>query len=329
MSEPTVPPAAPAAGGLFADPAWAAALELAYGWRVEWVTAAGGGRLPLVVLDDAAGRRVSMLPFADCLPITAPHAAALLPELRARFPAHRIVLKCTATPEELSTLAGASVSRRAVGHRATATSPGPDSTFRRNVRRAERSGLTLHHARDSRATETFYRLYSDQRIAKFGAIPQPRAFFRAVAGQFVTPGRGYFLEVRREDRTIASALVLSHDGGEYYKFGTSDPEFLRERPNNLLFDHLRHRVSTGATRFLDLGLSGAGESYAGLRRFKASIGTEEYPITYLTADPPDFAAAARAEFLAGLQARTGALVSAGADPDACDELAGRIYHYFA
>lgn len=307
---------------LFAHPAWSAVLERAYGFDLR--RSADG--FPYAVLDDLAGKRVSALPFADYLPLANERQAAdLWMELSARFPEHQLTLKTVLAEEHLPAMG--QVSRRAVYHRYF---PGgaAGSAFRRNVRRAERSGMTVHRAEDAAALDRFQELYHWQRLRKFGGIPQPPGFFAAVHGAFMAVGNGFCLEaVTAGGELAASIVVLRAGAGWFYKFGASNPALLSDRPNDLLFHYLTRRVDEGNAAFLDLGLSGAGDNYVGLRRFKSGTGAVQFPVHYLRGGA-ELSSAARA-FKAYAGKLSGDLVAADSPQATTAVVSENLYRYFA
>ena len=307
---------------LFASPAWAEVLTTTYGFAVE--RTAG---IPYCVLDDPAGRRVSALPFSDYLPLDEPAAAtACFTTLRNRHPDCPITLKTRLDQLPSSDL---TVAKRAVYHRYL---PGnrASSSFRRGTKHAIRAGTQVQRTTQADALDRFQELYHRQRLRKFGGIPQPVSFFRAIHRTFMDSGNGFYLEAWTAAGAHAATLVVLRSGrGWFYKFGTSDPALLDDRPNNLLFNHLTQAVDQEEAAFLDLGLSGSGDSYAGLRRFKASIGAEEHPLTYLSHTPAGYDARPGEQFRRAVGAVTASLVAQDADRATVAPLSEALYRYFA
>ena len=309
---------------LFSDSAWGAVLAQAYGFTLTRVAG-----WPAAVLNDLAGRRVSFLPFSDCLPLDS--VAELTELLRAterQYPDHRIILKTRLA--EADGPPGTTVVRRAVGHRFFPGGQG-SSAFRRGVRRARREGVTVRKATDEAARRRFQTMYHWQRLRKFGGIPQPASFFTALHAEFVAKSRGYYLEAySATSHHLATFVMLTAGRGLFYKFGTSDPAGLSLRPNNLLLEVMADEVRAGKHDFLDLGLSGTSDAYAGLRAFKSSTGALTYPITYFEqsarGEAPVTDAVTFRNFLGEL---TNSLVALDAAPEIVNPLSEKIYRYFA
>ncbi len=165
------------------------------------------------------------------------------------------------------------------------------SQVQRNIRRAEREGLTVRHAtRREDLVDTFYRLHVRTR-RRLGAPVQPRRFFRLLWENAISTGLGSVLIVEASGRPIAAAVFLAWNGTVIYKFGASDAGTWSLRPNHLLFwDAIRGACEQGY-RWFDFGRTDAGQ--AGLRNFKLSWGAAEEPLVYRTlGGEPEPAAAA-------------------------------------
>ena len=218
----------------------AGVLQRAYGFEMRKTP----GGLPFVALDDLAGKRVASLPFSDYLPIEdVDWLAAQLHFLKKAYPDQEITIKTTLGENRLPP--GVEVSRRAVYHRYL---PGGSASaeFRRGVRRATKRGIRVLRSADAAALDRFQELYHWQRLRKFGGVPQPPSFFRAVREVFLDTGRGFVLEALTEAGHVAASVVVLWEGdGWFYKFGASDPAHLNDRPNNAIFDHLTTSVDEG------------------------------------------------------------------------------------
>ena len=308
---------------LFSSAAWANVLDQAYGFTVE--RSAEG--LPFILLDDLAGRRVTALPFVDYLPIdTGRQYTALRQEIEARYPDTPLVVKTRLPAGEVP--AGTTLARTAVSHRLFPDGK-EDTKFRRGIRKAGEAGLRVVRATDVAASQRFADMQHRQRQDKFGIICQPPSFFAAIHTAFVETGNGFYLEAMTEAGVHAATLVILRCGrGWFYKFGTSSPDHLADYPNNLLIKHLVDGIRAGEADFLDLGLSGSSDAYAGLRRFKDSTGARSQPLHYLTNGLP-LTTPAAAEFKQFLGGITDTLVDLKADRSVVDPLSERIYRYFA
>lgn len=308
---------------LFNSAAWAGVLHEAYGFDVEW-SAEG---LPLTLIDDLAGRRVVSLPFVDYLPIdTGRQFIELREDITARYPDTALIVKTRLPESEVPS--DATVARTAVSHRLFPDGK-EDTKFRRGIRKAGEAGLRVVRATDEAARERFAAMQHRQRQDKFGIICQPPSFFAAIHTAFMDRDNGFYLEaVTAEGEHAATLVVLRCGRGWFYKFGTSSPDHLSNYPNNLLIKHLVDGMREGEADFLDLGLSGSSDAYAGLRRFKDSTGAVSQPLHYLTNGLP-LTTPKATEFKQFLGGITDTLVDLKAERRVVDPISERIYRFFA
>jgi CelD/BcsL family acetyltransferase involved in cellulose biosynthesis len=163
----------------------------------------------------------------------------------------------------------------------------------RNIGRAEREGVVVRRAAEPRDLDAFYRLHTRTRRRQ-GVPVQPRRFFDVLWSRLVEPGIGFILLADVHDRkAVAGALFLTNGRTTIYKFGASDVESLRFRPNHLIFwTAIREACARGDRRF-DFGRTDL--TNGGLRAFKSGWGAKERPLTYSTLAP---GAASEAEGMA-------------------------------
>lgn len=151
-----------------------------------------------------------------------------------------------------------------------------DSSARRNVRKAERSGYQVEIAAN---TDTFASLYElhEANIRAIGGRPKAREFFGLVH-ETMAPGREYDLWVARSGGRVAAALlVLLFNGTVEYFTPAIQHEHRSQQPLALIIrDAFEHYRSQG---FRIWNWGGTWHSQTGLRRFKLKWGAEErlYP----------------------------------------------------
>jgi len=154
------------------------------------------------------------------------------------------------------------------------------SQVQRNIRRAEREGLTVRQATHPRdLTDTFYRLHLRTRRRQ-GVPVQPRRFFSLLWENTISTGLGSVLIVEVSAQPIAAAVFLAWNGTVIYKFGASDDSNWSLRPNHLLFWHAIRAACEQGSRWFDFGRTDIGQE--GLRNFKLSWGAAEEPLVYGT-----------------------------------------------
>jgi CelD/BcsL family acetyltransferase involved in cellulose biosynthesis len=273
----------------FHQPAWSRTLAEAYGLRsfLLAVTEANAIRVGLPVIesvDPLRGRRWIGLPFTDAVWPLCDGAAPSTEQLRCFDDERRAA--GVRSLEIRSSVAGVSAIEMDAGviHELE-LGPDPDAVFgsfrsptKRNVRKAERTGVVIEWSRDERdLVDVFYGLHLQTRRRQ-GVPIQPKRFFRALWRNMLAPGHGFVLVARLQGRAVAAAVFLTGARTIVYKFGASDPAFLNARPNNLLFwEAIRWGCENGYARF-NFGRS--DRENEGLRTFKSGWGAEERALVY-------------------------------------------------
>jgi len=277
--------------GPFHDPAWALLLSECYGLDGFVVTATDDtgairGGLPVLGAPRFPGRprRLVSLPFTDSLepladPVEARRLCSAADALRSDLGFARIELR--------GPLDGARAAPQvAVRHELDLASDpeeverGFTKMRRRNMRTAERHGLTIGKAQDEReVTEAFYGLHLQTR-RRLGVPSQPKRFFRLLWRRVLEPGGGFALIVRRGPVPVAAGIFLVGRGVTIYKYGASDARYQADRPNDLLMSSAIREACRDGSRIFDFGRSDL--TATGLRAFKSSWGAAEEPLVYAT-----------------------------------------------
>jgi len=320
-----------AAATPFHHPAWAGLLADTYGFRpFVLALAAADGRpiagAPFIETRTLARRRRWIsLPFTDrCPPLAldAPSEHRLLNLLsRARE-------ELDAPPIEVrsSVLASAwAASASAVLH-VLELDPDIDRLRRRfsrsqvirNIKRAEREGVTVRPATSRDDLHAFYALHLRTRRRQ-GVPVQPYRFFDLLWTRMIHAGLGSILLASAGGAPLAGALFLSWNKTTIYKFGASDPEGWPQRPNHAIFWAAIRAAAARGDRVFDFGRTDLDNS--GLRAFTGSWGAEERPLVYSScAGEPDGA---------GLPQRLLATAIRRGPPWLCRRIGESFYRYAA
>jgi CelD/BcsL family acetyltransferase involved in cellulose biosynthesis len=272
----------------FHDPAWAQLVADCYGFRAFAVaTRDGSGAiaagLPVVEVRHLVGRpKWVTLPFTDHCP---PLARSVDEErgLTDLLTSERLRAGLGAV-EVRGAMAGAAGRAVAVRH-VLSLEPGLEavergfhpSQVRRNVRRAEREGLTVRTGDRRDLVETFYGLHLLTRHRQ-GVPIQPKRFFGLIWDRVIEAGRGSVLVVEKDGTPLAAAVFLQANGTVVYKFGASDEQAWSLRPNHLLFQQAIRTACETKARCFDFGRTDLDNE--GLRAFKRSWGAVEEPLVY-------------------------------------------------
>ena len=148
--------------------------------------------------------------------------------------------------------------------------------IRRDIKRAEREGITVRQGTSVNDLDAFYALHLQTRRRQ-GVPTQPKRFIRRFAGLFEA-GLGFVLLAEYEGVPVASAVYLHWGDTLTYKYGASTPEHLKKRPNHAIFmEAIRWGCERGMTT-IDLGRTDLDNP--GLRAFKQGWGGDERRLAY-------------------------------------------------
>jgi len=152
---------------------------------------------------------------------------------------------------------------------------------RRNIRKAQKSGVTVTFDTAGESLRTFYRLNCITR-KRHGLPPQPFSFFEKLREHILGKGNGLTVTAHHGGRPIAAAVFLHFRDTALYKYGASDPAHQHLRSNNLvMWEAIRHYNAHGVKSF---HFGRTEPDNPGLLQFKRGWGTAEEMIHYYTYD---------------------------------------------
>jgi CelD/BcsL family acetyltransferase involved in cellulose biosynthesis len=270
----------------FHHPDWTRAVGASYGFKSFLVTVETDGdlvtALPVMEVSGPLGRRRWVaLPYTDsCAPLGDPDALeSLVGELEAARVQQGVDSLEVRAPiplprSRLLPFVGHVVR---LGHDADAVEHGYDSSVRRAIRRARRSGLVVRVGTSTGdLAQTFYELHVETR-RRLGLPVQPQRFF-ANLWRCLGDDLCRVVLVESNGRPVAGALFLTWRSHLVYKYGASDSRYWSMRPNNLVFaETIRWACANGFTE-LDLGRTDPDAE--SLKRFKRGWGAEEQVLEY-------------------------------------------------
>jgi len=277
----------------FHGAAWAKTLQGAYGFTPVYFTANEvDGRssiLPLMEVNSwLTGRRGVALPFTDdCEPLYS-DAASIRNLIQAALEFGRTrgwkSVECRGGRELFGE---APASLAFYGHSVDLEEDEDrmfarlESSVRRAIRKAEKSGVTVTVSRSLGTMEVFYSLHCKTR-RKHGLPPQPFAFFRNIHEHILSHNLGMVVIARHENHPIAASVYFQLGARAVYKYGASDEAFQHLRGANLvMWEAVKWHARQGA-KTLHLGRTSIGNE--GLRRFKLGWGAGEQKIEYVKYD---------------------------------------------
>ncbi|MFH0809961.1 MAG: GNAT family N-acetyltransferase [Pseudomonadota bacterium] len=151
------------------------------------------------------------------------------------------------------------------------------STIQRSLRIGEKGPLRVRVGNIEADMAAFHRLNLLTRRVH-GVPPQPYRFFRQMWAIMHSAGAMTLLLAELSGQPVAG-MVLFHSGNTaYYKYGASDPRYLRLRCNHLLMWRAMEWSKERGCSTLDLGRTYLGNE--GLMRYKRSWGARQTPLTY-------------------------------------------------
>jgi CelD/BcsL family acetyltransferase involved in cellulose biosynthesis len=150
-------------------------------------------------------------------------------------------------------------------------------SWARAIRKARHEGIEVDLTRSVSALPAFYRLHWMTRQRQ-GIPVQPKRYFENLWTSIMQAGLGFVSLACKSGKPIAGAVFFSWNDQLIYKYGASDPGYLRARPNNLaIWAGIEWGCRNGCTR-LDLGKTLL--DHQGLRNFKLGVGSAEIPLEY-------------------------------------------------
>lgn len=198
------------------------------------------------------------------------------------------------------------------------------SQVKRALRKAGRQCLVqVREASERRdLTDIYYALHVSTRKRQ-GAPPQPRRLFGAIWDELHLTGLASTYLAEIDGRPVAGAVFLHWNRVLVYKYGASDADAWKARPNHVIFWRAIESGCEAGMRRLDLGLTDAANQ--GLRTFKSNWGAHEEELCYTTwgaGSKPRSTSHSRAQALLGQAIRR-------SSPSVCEMIGTAIYRFAA
>jgi hypothetical protein len=156
-----------------------------------------------------------------------------------------------------------------------------ESSFRRAVRKAEKSGVTVTFSRQLADLRQFYDLLCQTR-KRHGVPPQPWTFFANFHRHILATGQGYVALAQHQGNAVAGAVFLQFGRSVTFKYGASHDAQQELRANNLVMWEAIKRFAREGFSELDFGRTSIANE--GLRRFKLGLGATESVVEYVKYD---------------------------------------------
>jgi hypothetical protein len=157
---------------------------------------------------------------------------------------------------------------------------GYKKNIRRDIRKAQKSGVTIRRGDSREAVPLFYKLYLASMERNRAMAKYPLRWFEAVYEEMVENGLGAFLFAELEDNVIAGAVFIKSPTSIHYFHNGSKHEFLKFCPNELLIHSALEEAIEKGNPFFDF--MGSDPNDASLLRFKEKWGGQSMDLdTYV------------------------------------------------
>jgi hypothetical protein len=280
-------------GSVFHSSSWARVLAESYGYGFRYLMATRNGGisalLPVMEVDSRlTGRRGVALPFSDYCDPFFPEgedfqdAWSRLIAQGGKAGWKSIELRCReALPVSVPPSSTFLHHLLDLGEGEGSLYRNLRGSIRRNIRKAERMGVTITISGSDNAVAEFCRLNGMTR-REHGLPPQPVRFFRSLHEHILKRNRGFVVLAHFRGSCIGGALFLNFGDRAYYKYGASDRRAHHLRANNLVMWEAIRSLARKGFRSLCLGRTESDNE--GLRRFKNGWGARQGIILYYRYD---------------------------------------------
>jgi hypothetical protein len=157
-----------------------------------------------------------------------------------------------------------------------------DSNHKRNVKKAQKAGLTLQRTRAAGAAATHRVLMGQsmdrrrargENVAHIGPSPEDMALLESHAGELFQAVQG--------SAVMSSVLVLHAPRGGYYQSAGSTPDGMAMGASHFLMHSIATELKAGGAHLFNLG---GAEEESSLARFKEGFGTTKVHLTAASFD---------------------------------------------
>ncbi len=157
---------------------------------------------------------------------------------------------------------------------------GYKKNIRRDVRKAQKSGITIRDGDSKEGVQVFYQLYLASMERNKAMAKYPLRWFEAIYGIVTQNGLGAILIAELSGTPIAGVVLIYSPSSTHYFHNGSQYEFLKYCPNELLVHSSIERAVERKISFFDFMGSDAGD--VSLLRFKEKWGSRSIDLhTYV------------------------------------------------
>lgn len=236
--------------------------------------------IPIAKFDNLHGTRLIGFPYTGCISLNGNIEAwaVALSKLIDLYPDYKIALRFTSQTPPKEYLEGWNVECMGITYRVETNCNKANilsrfsQPFAHQARQAKRSGVTTIVTRELKNLQQFYNLYVNQRRKKFLLLSPPIKYFEKIHERWFNNESGFLMEAYVEGKLASGIVIVEYNNVWYNLFSASDPQYLKARPNNLLFEDLLFLANEKKIIGVDLGMCWLNEGDEGLRKFKQGMG---------------------------------------------------------
>ncbi len=146
---------------------------------------------------------------------------------------------------------------------------------RRDIRKAEKSGVSIHEATQPEEIDVLYDLYSETMRRNEAFNIWTKKMLHAIDRDLAQQGKAKILLAKLNDKVVAGVIFLFSPDTTYYFFAASAQKYLSLCPNDLLVHHGICLTIQKGRRYYDL-MTSQKEDVA-LMNFKEKWGAQKFP----------------------------------------------------
>lgn len=149
---------------------------------------------------------------------------------------------------------------------------------RRDVRKAEKSGIYLEEAQSSLEIDEIFDLYYQTMRRNIAYTTWTKRSLYSIYEHLVKAGKAKMIFAKKEGKIIAGIILLFSEDTVYYFFSASSEKYFEYCPNDLLVHHAICLAIRGGKSYFDLMTSREDDS--ALMSFKEKWGSQKYPFHF-------------------------------------------------
>lgn len=149
---------------------------------------------------------------------------------------------------------------------------------RRDVRKAEKSGICLEEIRSSNEIDQMFDLYYQTMRRNISYTTWTKKSLYSIYDHLVKPGEAKMILAKKDGKVIAGIILLFSTDTVYYFFSASSEKYFQYCPNDLLVHHAICLTIREGKKYFDLMTS--REDDMALMSFKEKWGGQKYPFHF-------------------------------------------------